>query len=225
MLRRTMLAAMLIAAPLSAQTPSHDPSSRLAEVLPADVAARVLATIADARARALPAEALEQDALKFAARNVAAEQIERAIAERAARMTAAKEMLESAGRRPSGDEIAAGSEAVRAGVDGAQMSALATSTPSGRSLAVPLLATASLVEAGLPVGDALARVQERLAAQATDAELSALPEAARANRPEQSRRPSHAGAGRPAVPANAGAGAGGVIGATPAPTPPVGGRP
>ena len=47
----------------AAQTPAHDPSDRLREILPADVAERVLARIADARARALPAAALENRAL------------------------------------------------------------------------------------------------------------------------------------------------------------------
>ncbi len=49
---------------VSAQTPAEDPSARLRQVLPADVAARVRARIADARARDLPAAALENRALK-----------------------------------------------------------------------------------------------------------------------------------------------------------------
>ena len=53
-----------------AQTPAKDPSARLREVLPADVAQRVLARIADARDHQLPAEALENRALKFAAKGV-----------------------------------------------------------------------------------------------------------------------------------------------------------
>ena len=228
MLRRTMLAAMLVAAPLGAQTPAADPSSKLAEVLPAEVATRVLAVIADARARHLPADVLEQDALKFAARNVPGDQLERAIAERAARMQSAKEALETSGRHPSGDEIAAGSEALRAGVDGAEISALARSAPSGRSLEVPLLATAGLVDRGLPVADALARVKARLEARASDSELASLPDAATSHRPAEagSQRPAHAGSRRPAVPANAGRGAAPVTTPTPpTPAPPVGNRP
>ena len=60
-----------------AQTPARDPSARLKEVLPADVAQRVLARIAEARARQLPAEALENRALKFAAKGVDPNSIER----------------------------------------------------------------------------------------------------------------------------------------------------
>ena len=63
-----LLATVLVAQGSNAQVPSRDPSTRLREVLPADVAQRVLARIADARARQLPAAALENRALKFAAR-------------------------------------------------------------------------------------------------------------------------------------------------------------
>ena len=54
---------LLAAATASAQTPAFDPSARLREVLPADVAQKVLATIAAARAHELPAQALENNEL------------------------------------------------------------------------------------------------------------------------------------------------------------------
>lgn len=58
-----LLAVVSMSASLSAaavaQTPAKDPSARLKEVLPADVAARVLDKIAAARARELPAAALK----------------------------------------------------------------------------------------------------------------------------------------------------------------------
>src|SRR5450759_258759 len=80
------LAACMVARGSSAQTPARDPSARLREVLPADVAQRVLARIADARARQLPAAALENRALKFAAKGVAPINIERSVNEQANRM-------------------------------------------------------------------------------------------------------------------------------------------
>lgn len=159
-----------------AQTPAKDPSARLREVLPADVAERVLARIAEARARQLPAQALENRALKFAARGVPAADIERSVNEQASRMGTAKGLLETA--RPSGkptdDEVDAGAEALRQGVDGKAVSALAKSVPSGRSLAVPLFVIGSLVERGLPSDSALARVRDRLTARATDADLERM---------------------------------------------------
>src|SRR6266853_812358 len=115
-----ILAIALSAQNSNAQTPARDPSARLREVLPADVAQRVLARIADARARQLPAEALENRALKFAAKGVDPKNIERSINEQADRMDVARAAL-AKGRasRPAGDEIEAGAEAMRKGVDGA----------------------------------------------------------------------------------------------------------
>jgi hypothetical protein len=145
-------------------------------VLPADVAERVLARIAAARAVELPTQALENRALKFAARGVPPVEIERAINEHADRLALARDVLRDARpERPTGGEVEAGAEAIRQGVDGQAVSALAKSAPSGRSLAVPLFVIGSLVERGLPSDAALARVQERMLARATDAELERMP--------------------------------------------------
>jgi hypothetical protein len=161
---------------LLAQTPAVDPSARLKEVLPPGVAARVLAVISRARSSDLPAEALENRALKFAARGVDPRGIERAISEQEARMEQVRDTLQRAGgRKPSGDEIDAGAEAVRKGVDGGKIASLARSTPAGRSLAVPLYVIGSLVDRGLPSDSALQRVTDRLKARATDRDLEQLP--------------------------------------------------
>jgi hypothetical protein len=218
----TILGSALIAASLAgAQTPAHDPSERLRQVLPADVAAKVLATIADARSHNLPAQALEQRALKFAAKGVDPALIPNSIAEQKDRMQKARNALDEArGRKISDEEIEAGAEALRQGVDGAQVSQLARSAPSGRSLAVPLFVIGNLVDRGLPSDDALARVLDRLQARASDAEIEKIPEglgASNGNRPATAGRPANpgkalgtarAGGGPPAgVPANAGKGA------------------
>lgn len=201
-----------------AQTPAADPSARLREVLPPDVAERVLARIADARSHELPAAALENRALKFAAKGVPAKDIEDSVNEQARRMEKSKDAIEKGrGKKASGDEIDAGAEAMRKGVDGAQVSALAKEAPSGRSLAVPLYVIGSLVDRGLPSDDALARVRDKLEARASDRELEDLPgSVGRANQPAvtgqdlaATKRPATAGGpantGRPTtVPANAG---------------------
>lgn len=177
MLRAAALV-VLTGASLAAQAPSADPSQRLREVLPADVAERVLARIAEARRRELPPQAvtaLENRALKYASRGVEPSAVERAIGAHAERMVQARTAIESArAPRASGEEIDAGAEAMRQGVDGAAVSALAKSAPSGRSLAVPLHVMGSLVERGLPSDEALARVQERLTARATDREIERI---------------------------------------------------
>jgi hypothetical protein len=217
------LAVLILAIALSAQSslaqiPAKDPSARLREVLPADVAQRVLARIASARARQLPAEALENRALKFAAKGVDPISIERSVNEQAGRMEVAKVALESArASAPAGDEIDAGAEAIRKGVDGSSISFLAKSAPSGRSLAVPLFVIGSLTDRGLSSDDALKRVLARLKARASDADLESMPgdfpakgSNGQGNRPASTGRDfgqSHkpATAGPPAgVPGNAG---------------------
>jgi hypothetical protein len=219
------VATMLVAQGSSAQTPAKDPSARLREVLPADVAQRVLARIADARARQLPAAALENRALKFAAKGVDPKNIERSVNEQAERMESAKSALSSGrGSNPAGDEIEAGAEAIRKGVDGASVASFAKSAPRDRSLAVPLFVIGSLADHGLPVDQAWKQVLARLEARASDAYLERLhgelpPQAiaGQANRPAvtgrdfgQSHKPATTGrpttAGPPAgVPANGGA--------------------
>lgn len=166
---------------LGAQGPdrplAYDPSPRLAEVLPPEVAERVLAKIAEAGARGLPAQALERIALKGAARDVPPAEIERAVVAQSARLEHANDALARApGRRPTGEEVEAAADALRNGVDASAVSELATSAPSGRSLAVPLHVMGGLVARGLPSDDALAAVLERLEARAPDAQIAELPE-------------------------------------------------
>ena len=222
-----LLATVIVAQGASAQVPARDPSTRLREVLPADVAERVLARIADARARQLPAVALENRALKFAAKGVAPLDIERSINEQAQRMESARSALASGrGSTPAGDEIEAGAEAMRKGVDGAAVALLAKSAPRDRSLAVPLFVIGSLTDRGLPSDQALQSVLARLNARSSDADLERMPAelpaqaiSGQANRPSetgrdfgQSHKKKPAARGRPAtagppagIPGNGGA--------------------
>jgi hypothetical protein len=171
-----LLVAATLAQTVSAQVPAKDPSARLREVLPADVAARVLARIADARAHQLPAEALENRALKFAAKGVDPRNIERSVNEQALRMADARAaLITGRGSNPAADEIDAGAEVMRKGVDGPSVSLLAKGAPRGRSLAVPLFVIGSLVDRGLPADQALQGVLARLQARASDADLEAMP--------------------------------------------------
>src|SRR6185437_52751 len=98
------------------------------------------------------------------------------------RRAQAKSLLESArGTAPSTDEVEAGAEAMREGVDGSDVSTIAKSAPSGRSLSVPLYVLGSLTSHGVASSEALARVKERIAAGATDADLESLPAQASGN--------------------------------------------
>ncbi len=165
-------AALLIASAASAQN-ANDPSARLRQVLPADVAQHVLATIADARSHSLPAAALEQQALRLARKGTKPADVEKSVDRSAENMKNAKAALEKAGRKPTSDEITAGAELMGHGVDGSQVSALANSTASGRSLAVPLYVTSHMIDHGVKANAALARVHARLVQKATDRQLIA----------------------------------------------------
>ena len=220
-----LLTTVLVAQGSSAQTPAKDPSTRLREVLPTEVAQRVLARIAAARARQLPAEALENRALKFAAKGVDPKAIELSVNEQAQRMESARSALTNGRRsKPAGDEIEAGAEAMRKGVDASSVALLAKSAPRERSLAVPLFVIGSLTDRGLTAEQALQRVLARLNTRASDADLESMPGelpaqaiAGQANRPAETGRDfgqSHkltttgrpATAGPPAgVPGNGGA--------------------
>ncbi|HEX2723359.1 MAG TPA: hypothetical protein VHM24_10595 [Gemmatimonadaceae bacterium] len=214
-MRSQILAALgagfLFVGSAGAQTPPNDPSERLREVLPADVADKILATIAVARAHELPAQALEQRALKFAAKGVEPKLIARSITAQAVRMGKTKDALsKSLKRKPADDEIEAGAEAIRQGVDGVAVSELAKSAPSGRSLAVPLFVIGNLVDRGLPSDEALSRVVARLQARASDREIETLS----GNRLAEGDKSRPTTPGNPATPAKPP----GVGGGTAAPT-------
>jgi hypothetical protein len=217
-------AILFFAAAAHAQVPAKDASARLREVLPPDVATRVLARIADARAHQLPGDALENRALKFAAKGVDPKDIERSINEQSQRMESARAALAGGrGSPPAGDEIEAGAEAMRKGVDAPAVSQLARSAPRDRSLAVPLFVIGSLTDRGVSADQALQTVLDRLNAHASDLDLEGLTSQvsprnnAGQGRPDgqsgrefgQSHKPSNSGrpatAGPPAgVPGNAG---------------------
>jgi hypothetical protein len=155
---------------------ASDLRDRLQRVLPADVAEHVLTTITRARAEGLPGDALALRALKFSAKGVKALDIQQSIDQQADRMRQfASSLSQSRSRRPTSDEIEAGAEAIRRGVDGRDISILAKSAPSARSLTVPLYAVASLIDRGVPADEAIARVRSRLEARADDAAIAKLP--------------------------------------------------
>jgi hypothetical protein len=205
-----MTALLLHPAGLGAQTPARDPGGVLEQVLPPEVAQQVLQRIADARARELPAAALEHRALELHAKGLPPADIPDAVARLEEAMAKGKSALKAGGHtNPSDDEVEAAGTATANGVDGAAISSLAKSAPSGRSLAVPLTVLTSLIDRGLAADEALSRVVTRLQARASDEQLAALPEQASgglSHKPETPRNTAPASA-RPAwVPANGGQG-------------------
>lgn len=167
-----VLAAVLMNSPVLAQLPAHDPSDRLRAVLPVDVADRVLATIADARARELPAVALENRALELAAKGVKPSDIETYVKRHAQGLEKAYAALTRGGRtHPAVDETEAAANAMSKGVDGRAVSELAKIAPADRPIAVPLFVLSSLMDRGLPSDEALAQVRTDLSARASDEQM------------------------------------------------------
>src|SRR5215468_3613544 len=112
----TILMTALLTFASSALAQTDDATTRIKEVLPAPVATRVLAVIARARNHDLPAEALENRALKFAAKGVQPDSIEKSVVEHEARMERGKEAIERArGGRAESSEVEAAAEVLRKG--------------------------------------------------------------------------------------------------------------
>jgi hypothetical protein len=157
-----------------AQAPSAA-TSKIARVLPAAAAERVLSRIEDARARGLPAGTLQQRALELSAKGVAPDRIARAIDEQTERLDSAQRILTAGGRgNAAGEEIDAAATALQKGLAGAAVGNLALEAAPGRSLAVPLLVIASLIDRGLPADTALRQVLARLDARVSDQQLAGL---------------------------------------------------
>lgn len=163
----TMLLA-LSALPLSGQV---DPTDRLSEVLPPDVADQVLERMETARATGLPAHAMAQVALEGVAKGRSGAEVLAAVEALAGDMGRAMAAFEAAGRAPAPGEVESATEAMRMGVDGEAIAELARSQPSGRGLTVPMLVLGGLAQRGLPADQALSTVLERMAQRLDDSGL------------------------------------------------------
>ncbi|MEX2467889.1 MAG: hypothetical protein WD995_13350 [Gemmatimonadota bacterium] len=163
-----LIAALVL--PLSANA-QQDPTERLLEVLPQDIAADVLSHVAAARDQGLPPNAVANIAMESITKGRSGEEVLAAVELVVGDLGRARDALSASGRAPGEGEIEAATAAMRMGIDGDAVSALARSQPSGRSLSVPLLVIGGLAQRGLPSDQALTAVSDRLAARAGDAEL------------------------------------------------------
>lgn len=159
----------------ASKTEEGPASARLKKVLPRATAERVLASIAAARSKGLPAIALENRALKYAAKDVRPKDIEDAIAADADAMAKARQIFAAAGRRdPSADEIDVAAQLIGEGADSASIGALAQFAAAGRPIDVPLHVGAELVAMSSSPNEVLARVEDRVRSGATDAQLEQM---------------------------------------------------
>src|SRR5574341_215826 len=154
----------------------QSPVDRLRAVLPTDVADQVVDMVTDATSRGLPGEVIADRALEAIAKAKSGAQARTAAQALGSELATARGALVRGGRAPDASEIESAASAMELGVDGATVSALATSAPSGRSLAVPLAVIGALVNRGLPSDDALRAVVDRLNTRAaSDADLVEMP--------------------------------------------------
>ena len=89
-------------------------------------------------------------------------------------MEASQQAMIKAGRHPSDKEVESGASAMERGVTSAQIEAMAKQAPPDRSLTVALDVVTRLNEGGVPVTSALAQVQSKLDAHASDASIASL---------------------------------------------------
>ena len=156
----------------------QNPVDRLRQVLPAEVADQVITIVSEATSHGLPGDAVAERALEASAKGRNGAEVSAAARSYAAALAAARDALQSGGRPAQGDEIGSATSAIQAGVDAKAVSQLASSTPSGRSLAVPIAVITALMNRGLSSDAALQAVLARLTARAADRELLDLPGAA-----------------------------------------------
>jgi hypothetical protein len=181
---RYLIAATLVFASGAYAQNANDPSAKLREVLPVSIRDHVLATIADARSHSLPAAALEQQALRLERKGAKPADIQASVDRSAENMKTSKAALRKSGRKPTSNEIVAGSELIGRGVSGSAVSEFARGLSPKRPLAVALYATGRLMDRGLKSDAALEKVHARLMENATDKQLtSEANETAVAKRP------------------------------------------
>ncbi|MHB1312163.1 MAG: hypothetical protein ACYC3L_09115 [Gemmatimonadaceae bacterium] len=187
--------AVVAAPPASAQASAQARATtdlHVPDAFSASAKARLHAMYADARKRDLPAEAMEKRVAEGEAKGASEAAIIAAAGKVQANMEMSQEAMLAAGRpHPSGEECERGAMLMARGVTSVQIEQMARHTPSDRSLVVAFDVIGRLADQGLPVTQALARVQAKIDGRASDAALVTL-----------------AGAGKAGVGTTAGAGVG-----------------
>jgi hypothetical protein len=177
MLIRFLMAALLLALPLSAGAQTGDPGQRI------DAARRAALTAG------IPVALLDGKVAEGQAKGVPMDRIAAAVERRLASLARAREAMGSGprGAPVTPSDLSVGADAIEAGVTPAALGAL-TSSVAGDRRAVAIAVLTQLVKAGEPVDHALAQVQSA-AGQSADAlrDLPAKAAAAQAAHPSQGR--------------------------------------
>jgi hypothetical protein len=182
-MKKIALAAALIAVPALAHAQSSAQVGAKAEVsaqaktpgMSADAQAKVDANIAAAHEKQLPEEPIRQRVAEGQAKGASDAQIVAASRSVLLDLQASHDALVSAGRtQPSNDEVSRGASLIARGYTSAQLEAVARRAPADRSLAVAFDALTSLQAQGVPTANAVAQLESKLAARASDADLRGL---------------------------------------------------
>lgn len=176
----TLAAAIAMAVPcgtLMAQAgterPAGNADARLQARLAPDAYTVVHAIIDSARVQGLPVEPLVQMALEGASYGADAARIARAVNSLAERMNAARDAL---GRESTETELVSAAGALRLGVPDATLRNLRQSQP-GRSVALPLVVLADIVQRGVPIDTASSVIMSLSQARMPESEFHALRQA------------------------------------------------
>jgi hypothetical protein len=132
------------------------------------------ATYARARAHDVPQAPIEHRVAEGRAKGASEAAILASSSRVETNMEAAQHAMIKAGHHPSDAEVESGAYAMERGVTAGQIEAMTRSAPSGRSLDVAFSVLTRLNEGGMPVNTALAQVQAKLDANASDASIASL---------------------------------------------------
>lgn len=151
---------------------------------------------AEARARGTSQAAIAKRVAEGEAKGASEAQILVAASRVKTDMEVTQEAMLAAGRpKPSEAEVERGALLMARGVTSAQIEAMARRTPSNRSLVVAFDVVSQLATQGVPVTQALARVQAKIDSRASDAALLKLSGGATAGAGASAALPPGAAAG------------------------------
>ena len=147
---------------------------RVRQAFSPEAVAQIESIVVEAEAAGVPVEPLLAKALEGVAKGVPAERVVAALASYSQRLAESRSLV---GPEHDAATVVAGADALQRGVTPGTVRSLAGSNPEG--LAVPLVVLGDLIEAGVPVDQAYAVVQEALTKQHGPEDVLAIPGAVR----------------------------------------------
>lgn len=136
---------------------------------------KIEAAFSAAHTKSLPDQILRERLTEAQAANAAEADVVTSIEKLESQLEETQQALVQSGREnPTADEITAAATAMGRGLTSAQISALAKQAPADRSLVVAFTTLNKLAARGQPIDQALASVQAKLEAKATDDAIATL---------------------------------------------------